>query len=321
MELNKIYYGNSLEGFPFIPDNSIDCCVTSPPYFNLRDYGVEGQIGLEQTPDEYIDKLVKVFREVRRVLKDCGTLWINIGDSYAGSGKGGANYPNNALKYKQETNRGSLGTPAIAKRFKDYKPKDLIGIPWMLAFALRADGWYLRQDIIWAKPNPMPESVKDRCTKAHEYIFLLSKSPKYYFDNKAIMEIANYDGRKDTRQKGSHKYSKNVTGLRAQTFAARGHERWLVINGEYMKNKRSVWSVATKPLHEEHFAPFPELLIKDCITAGCPENGIVFDPFIGSGTTAIVARKLNRNYIGIDLNKEYLNIADIRIYKELGLFK
>lgn len=321
MEINKIYYGNSLAGFPFLPDNSIDCCVTSPPYFNLRNYGVEGQIGLEETPYEYVEKLVKVFREVRRILKNNGTLWINIGDSYVGSGKGGANYPDNALKYKQGTNRGSLGITAIVKSFKDYKPKDLIGIPWMLAFALRADGWYLRQDIIWAKPNPMPESVKDRCTKAHEYIFLLSKSPKYYFDYKSIMEVANSGDRKDTRKKGSHKYSTGCTELNPQTFDPQSTERRVLINGKYMRNKRSVWQVLTKPFRGNHFATFPENLIIDCIKAGSPEGGIVFDPFIGSGTTAIVARKLNRNYIGIDLNKEYINIADIRIYKELGLFK
>lgn len=220
MELkNKIFQGNSLEILKTFPDNSIDMCVTSPPYFGLRDYGHEEQIGLEENPEEFIENLVNVFREVKRVLKKEGTLWVNIGDSYA---------------VEKKTNPIGI------------KPKDLIGIPWMLAFALRSDGWILRQDIIWSKPNPMPESVTDRCTKSHEYIFLLSKNKKYYYDYEQIMEKANYDGRKDTRSKGSHKYSQDVTGLRPQTFAARGHERWIKIGGEYMKNKRSVWSVSTK---------------------------------------------------------------------------
>lgn len=188
MQLNTIHTGDCLEGLRKLPDNSVDCCATSPPYFNLRDYGVDGQIGLEDTPEEYISRLVEVFREVRRVLKPEGSLWVNIGDSYMGSMKGAANYPENAMNYKQGTNRGTLGVATIVKKYSGYKRKDLIGIPWMLAFALRADGWYLRQDIIWHKPSVMPESVLDRCTKAHEYIFLLSKCPKYYFDSSSISE-------------------------------------------------------------------------------------------------------------------------------------
>ena len=273
MEANIIYNIDCLTGLRNLPDDSIDCCVTSPPYFNLRDYGVSGQIGLEDTPEQYIQKLVGVFHEVRRVLAPAGTLWVNIGDCYAGSGKGAANYPDNAMKYKQGTNRGTVGRSAIVKKFDGYKSKDLIGIPWMLAFALRADGWFLRQDIIWAKPNPMPESMKDRCTKSHEYIFLLSKSPKYYFDCEAIHEKAVTSG-----------------------------------------------TIPTQPLQEAHFATFPEKLVADCILAGCPENGIVLDPFMGSGTTGIVARKFNRKYIGFELNPEYIQIADKRLKKELGLF-
>jgi DNA modification methylase len=255
---------------------------------------------MEETPEEYIDNLVCVFMEVYRVLKPSGTLWLNIGDSYC-VGKG----------YTRPTD----------KKHEYIKPKDLIGIPWMLAFALRREGWYLRQDIIWHKPNPMPESVKDRCTKAHEYIFLLTKSKNYFFDHKSVMEKAVYDGRKDTRMKGSHKYAQGVTGLSPQTFAARGHERWQIVDGQYMKNKRSVWTVNLKPFKGEHFATFPGALITDCIKAGCPANGIVLDPFFGSGTTGVVARKLDRNYIGFELNPEYVIISNDRINRELGIFR
>ena len=220
-----ILCGDALETLKTLESGSISCCVTSPPYYGLRDYGVDGQIGLEETPEKYIDRLVAVFREVKRVLRDDGTLWLNIADSYAGSGKGAAQYPENAQKYKQGTNKGTVGQKAICSVHGvggGIKAKDLIGIPWMLAFALRADGWYLRQDIIWAKPNPMPESVRDRCTKSHEYIFLLSKSARYYFDKDSIEEPAHYDGRNDTEFKGSKKYLEN------KDLAANGraHERW-----------------------------------------------------------------------------------------------
>ncbi len=312
METNIIHSGDSELVLKTLPDNSIDCCVTSPPYYGLRDYGKKKQIGLEKTPEEYIDRLVAVFIEVYRVLKPTGTLWLNIGDSYAGSGKGAATHADNAKRYKQGTNKGTL-SPSTAIKIQGYKPKELIGVPWMLAFALRRSGWYLRQDIIWNKKNPMPESVKDRCTKAHEYIFLLTKSKKYYYDYEAIMEEAAYDGRKDTRSKGSHKYSQGVTGLAPQNFAARAHDRWVIKDGKFMRNKRSVWTVATKPFKEAHFAVFPEQLITDCIKAGCPENGIVLDPFFGAGTTGVVAQRLNRNFIGIELNPEYIDIAIKRI--------
>jgi hypothetical protein len=225
---------------------------------------------------------------------------------------------------KQATNKGNFfmvnRSPAPVP--SGLKAKDLIGIPWMLAFALRADGWYLRQDIIWHKPNPMPESVKDRCTKAHEYVFLFTKSAKYYFDNRAIMQLAAYDGRASNIRKGSPKYAhESATGLGVQTFAIRERERWKCDeNGNFMRNKRSVWTVTTQPEKEAHYACFPQNLIIDCIKAGCPEGGIVLDPFMGSGTTAVVARKLNRNYVGFELNPDYIEIAEKKLKRELGVF-
>ncbi|MDR1459716.1 MAG: site-specific DNA-methyltransferase [Bacteroidales bacterium] len=354
MKLNYIYNTDCRVGLKKMPDNFIDCCVTSPPYYGLRDYGNEAQIGLEDTPEDYIERIVGVFMEIYRVLKPSGTLWLNIGDSYWG-GKGYSGSSAGEYQYKRRkegksinpaaSNFGGYGTIRPTDRKHQFiKRKDLIGIPWMLAFALRNAGWYLRQDIIWHKPNPMPESVKDRCTKSHEYIFLLTKSANYYFDYEAILESAAYDGRKDTAFKGSNKYSEEeATGLNVQTFASKGHERWPnKIRGFAEKdgqtgltpsrhgsgipacparNKRDVWSVCTKAEKESHFAVFPDTLIVDCIKAGCPENGIVLDPFMGSGTTAIVARKLNRNYIGFELNPEYVKISNRKIYNELGLFK
>lgn len=312
LETNKIYQGDVLKVLKTFPDESIHCCVTSPPYWGLRDYGVEGQLGLESTPEEYVEKMVEVFREVKRVLRKDGTLWLNLGDSYANAnpGSGGQCKLSGAGRNMTEARYTN-----IKRDVSSLKPKDLVGIPWMVAFALRADGWYLRQDIIWHKPNPMPESVKDRCTKAHEYIFLLSKSRKYYYDHEAIKEPAAYDGRKDTLLKGSPKYEKGVVpGQVEQSMAAKGHERWKKNErGEYVRNKRSVWTIPTKPFKEAHFATFPEKLIEPCILAGCPEGGIVLDPFMGSGTTAVVALKHNRNYIGIELNPEYIKIAEKRI--------
>lgn len=311
MEINQIYNSECLSGLKELPASSVNCCVTSPPYFGLRDYGHDAQIGLEKTPEEYIQKLVDVFREVHRVLKDDGTLWVNIGDSYAGSMKGAAGFPDNAMNYKQGTNRGTLGKATLVKQCTGCKPKDLIGIPWMLAFALRADGWYLRQDIIWSKPSVMPESVKDRCTKSHEYIFLLSKNKLYYFDNDAIVEKAvSYDT-----------IVRNREATKLNNTPGRKKMGGLTRNDYLTRNKRSVWTVATQPLREAHFATYPEKLIVDCIKAGCPEDGIVLDPFMGAGTTAIVARKLNRNYLGFELNPEYVSIANDRIERELGIFK
>ena len=331
--LNRIINIDCKSGISNLTDNSIDCVVTSPPYFGLRDYGISEQIGLEETPDLYIEKLLQIFSEVYRVLKKEGTFWLNIGDSYAGSGHGYLS----EIKDKQATNKGSLcfrnRPPAPVP--KGLKAKDLIGIPWMLAFALRESGWYLRQDIIWNKTNPMPESVRDRCTKSHEYIFLLTKSKKYYFNYEAILEPAAFDGRKDTMMKGSQKYAENYTGLNQQSFASKGHERCpnkirgyatkegniglpasyhgINIQTYPARNKRDVWTLSTKPLKEAHFASYPPELILPCILAGCPEQGIVLDPFMGSGTTAIVAKQNNRNYIGFELNPEYVSIAEKRI--------
>lgn len=307
LEINKIYNMDCMEGLKQLDDNSINCCVTSPPYWGLRDYGVEGQLGLESTPEEYVSKMVEIFREVRRVLRDDGTLWLNLGDCYSGSCQtGGVN---------SISGKGKSQPHVKHKRNTNLKPKDLVGIPWMVAFALRADGWYLRQDIIWHKPNPLPESVKDRCTKAHEYIFLLSKSQHYYYDHEAIKEPAAYDGRKDTLMKGSPKYEKCVVpGQVAHSIAAKGRERWKKNErGEYVRNKRSVWTIPTKPFKEAHFATFPPDLIKPCILAGCPKNGIVLDPFMGSGTTGMVAAMYQRNFIGFELNPEYCKMAEKRI--------
>ena len=308
IEKNTIINGNSLEVLKSLPDNSIDCCVTSPPYYALRDYGCDGQIGLEETPEKYIERLCDVFSEVRRVLTPEGTLWLNIADSYWGGGWRNAQFN----EHSGDIQKGSKGTycglslPACKGKVGEYKPKDLIGIPWMLAFALRSQGWYLRQDIIWQKPNPMPESVTDRCTKSHEYIFLLSKSQKYYFDHEAIQEKAKYPF--DNRgERGDSRRGTQMNSMSGQT-------------GE-MRNMRDVWTVNTKPCKEAHFATYPFELIKPCILAGCPENGIVLDPFMGSGTTAIVARSLNRNYLGVELNPEYIKIAHKRLEKHLGMFQ
>jgi len=254
-----------------IDSGSIHCCVTSPPYFGLRDYGHDAQIGLEKTPEEFVSKLVDVFREVKRVLRDDGTLWLNIGDSYNGSGGQGTK-PNIMSK------EAAQGRGGKAIKVDGIKHKDLIGIPWMLAFALRSDGWYLRQDIIWNKPNPMPESVQDRCTKAHEYIFLLAKSKKYYYDNESIKEISS------SKSKGYDK-----------------------------ANKRSVWTVPTKPYSGAHFATFPTDLIEPCVKAGCPIGGTVLDPFSGAGTTGLVAQRHGRNAILCELNEGYAAIAEKRI--------
>ena len=273
MEKNKVYLGDSLEIIKTFPDKSIDCVVTSPPYYGLRDYGVDGQIGLEETPEEYIGKLVSLFREIRRCLKDEGTCWVNLGDSYSGNCS------------RASKGRAGMGAEREGVFIKGggLPPKNLIGIPWRFAFAMQADGWILRQDIIWHKPNPMPESVTDRCTKAHEYIFLFSKQEKYYFDAQSIQE-------------------ESEAGLKDVVYTTR--------------NKRDVWSVCVKPNKEAHSATYPPELITPCILAGCPEQGIVLDPFMGSGTTGIVARTFNRNYVGCELNPEYCKISERRIWDE-----
>jgi len=294
---NKIEFGDCRETMRRWKEQGIKAqtCVTSPPYFGLRDYGHEGQIGLEQTPEEYITAMVEVFRCVWDVLEDDGTLWLNIGDSYASYRHGKAT-PDTTLGNSTGTlvPKGSARNQ-MASSFQgsEVKHKDLIGIPWMLAFALRADGWYLRQEIIWAKPNPMPESVKDRCTKSHEQIFLLVKSPKYYCDMGAIAEPAT------TGDCGSS-FTRGKTGSKKQTAVGQGER---VDDG--IRNKRSVWTVSTKPYSGAHFAVFPADLIEPCILAGAPAGGVVLDPFMGSGTTAQVAQNLGRQYLGCELNPEY----------------
>ena len=313
--LNRTHCVDCLDGLAWIPSGSVDCVITSPPYFNLRDYHTDGQLGLEETPEEYIARLAGVFDEVRRVLKDSGTLWIVIGDSYVGSCKGGARYYQKTKKYKQNTNTGALECTAIFKASGKYKRKDLIGIPWMLAFELRRRGWYLRQDIIWQKPNPMPESMTDRCTRSHEYIFLLSKKRHYYFSQ--MLEPAKYDGRRDTRIKGSHKYSQGVTGLNPQTFAARGMDRWpRSEDGRYLRNVRDVWNIPIRHSSLNHFATFPEDLATRILLAACPERGTVLDPFMGSGTVAIAAVRNHRQFIGFDISRDYVEIANERVEKE-----
>ena len=288
--MNKILFGDCRETLKTI-DVKARMCVTSPPYYGLRNYGDEDkQIGMEQTPEEYIEQLVDVFRSVRDVLTDDGTLWLNIGDTYYNYRSDG-NYPKQTVsRTKQDLPDFS---PVRGNKLHNLKSKDLIGIPWMLAFALRADGWWLRQDIIWNKPNPMPESVKDRCTKSHEYIFLLSKSKQYFYDNEAIKEPVKQDW--GTRDRTNGKYHNPGTGLAPHSGLSKSYDR---------KNKRSVWTVTNKPYKGAHFACFPPDLIEPCILAGSEENDIVLDPFMGSGTTAMVAKKHNRNYLGCELHED-----------------
>ena len=399
MELDKVYLGDALEVIRSFPDESVDCVVTSPPYFGLRDYGTgtwvggdpncnhyrdtkasdkvatghkrmqeagspvgdaiyrsvcpkcgavreDKQIGLEDTPDEYVERLVLLFREIRRVLKKEGTLWVNIGDSYNNTA------PGNKTPHGFSQNRPSYinyeDKKMRDKRLVDgLKRKDLIGIPWMLAFALRSDGWYLRQDIIWHKPNPMPESVTDRCTKSHEYIFLFSKSEKYYFDHEAIQEEAvtnegrppgvvrnrefGYDS-KENLHPDAYLKPRWGNGSKRERTNNQGHAKkengghrdnsggfdcdMVIRNGVVFRNKRDVWTVTLTPTKEAHFATYPQLLVKPCVLAGCPEGGVVLDPFMGSGTTGIVAMKLGRHYVGTELNPEYQQMATRRIAEE-----
>ena len=275
-------------------------CVTSPPYYGLRDYGGEdNQIGQEQSPEEFVAQLVDVFSKVRDVLTDDGTLWLNIGDSYYNYRKDGCIPKQSVAKNRQDL---PVTTPRRSNKLVGYKDKDLIGIPWMLAFALRADGWYLRQDIIWHKPNPMPESVKDRCTKSHEYIFLLSKSKYYYYDHEAIKEPVKQDW--GTRNRKNGKYHNEGTGLQPHSGLTKSYTK---------KNKRSVWSVTNKPYKGAHFACYPPDLIEPCILAGSEKGDIVLDPFMGSGTTAMVAKKNSRAYIGCELHEDYASLQSERI--------
>ena len=298
--VDLILFGDCRETLKQFPRGSAQMCVTSPPYYGLRDYGGEdNQIGMEQSPEDYVNEMVQVFREVRDVLADDGVLWLNIGDSYYNYRSDG-NYPKQSVsKTRQDL---PMSTPVRGNKLKVYKQKDLIGIPWMLAFALRADGWYLRQDIIWNKPNPMPESVKDRCTKSHEYIFLLSKNQNYYYDNEAIKEPVKQDWGTRDRTKG--KYHNPGTGLQPHSGLTKSYER---------KNKRSVWTVNKKPYKGAHFATYPEELIEPCILAASRPGDTILDPFMGSGTTAYVARKHDRHYIGCELHEDYGSLIQKRI--------
>jgi DNA modification methylase len=331
--------GDCREVLTTMAPEAVHMCVTSPPYFGLRDYGVEGQMGLEESPDAYVAGMVEVFREVRRVLRADGTLWLNIGDSYANDGKWGGSTGGKAAKALH-------GATGIGRRkvVTGLKPKDLIGIPWMLAFALRADGWYLRQEIIWHKKNPMPESVSDRCTKAHESLFLLSKSPRYYFDADAIKERAvsdhlagNQSHKAATAYEQGDEKHRTKAGLVAycerqrrkrDSFKRDDSKRASVIPGQAVgthrpdraeseydldtRNKRSVWTIATRPFREAHFATFPPALVEPCILAGSQPGGTVLDPFGGAGTTGLVAEALGRDSILIELNPKYVDIAERR---------
>lgn len=305
---SKILCGDAVEQLKWLADESVDMCVTSPPYYGLRDYGEDGQIGIEQSPNEYIQRLVKVFDEVYRVLKKDGTLWVNIGDSYAGSGKG----PSTISKHGKSKDVFNMENRIydVPKTWDGIKPKDLIGIPWMLAFALRNRGWYLRSDIIWHKLNCLPESAKDRPTKCHEYIFLLSKSRNYYFDYMSIREPLK-EVSKERYKRGRSANGKYV----GKQGISNEKENSLDFDQQF-RRKRDVWSVSTNSYKmDEHFAMYPEKLIEPCILAGSRVGEIVLDPFFGSGTTGAVAKRLGREYIGIDLNERYCQKAKERIDK------
>lgn len=329
-----------------LPDESVNCCVTSPPYWGLRDYGVDGQLGLEPTPEEYTVKMVEVFREVKRVLRKDGTLWLNLGDSYASniSNNGGYSDKSTLAGFSRPDTKGRLANESgkTVKLAHGLKPKNLVGIPWRVAFALQKDGWYLRSDIIWAKPNPMPESVTDRPTKAHEYIFLLSKSERYYYDAEAIKEPITESSvvrlaQDIDNQAGSQRVPGKTNGpMKAvgKKDKQRGHsrrhagfnDRWnqMTTSEQHSmaRNKRTVWNIATKPFSEAHFAVFPPEIPEICIKAGCPEQGWVLDPFAGSGTTLMVAAQLWRNAIGIELNPEYCELIKRRMAGiEVNLFQ
>jgi DNA modification methylase len=300
----QILVGDCLAVLPTLPEAIVQCCVTSPPYWGLRDYGTAGQLGLEPTPDDYIAKMVAVFREVWRVLKDDGVIWVNMGDSYAGSSMSGGGKESSTLVGTHHEDRNGCRFNGTKRELGTLKHKDLCGIPWRLAFALQADGWYLRSDIIWAKPNPMPESVLDRPTKSHEFIFLLSKRERYFYDAESIKEPIAYstlnDRRLGTSGTGRPRYDLNGDAACPSGFTGGSMDG---------RNKRTVWTVPTQPYAEAHFATFPEDLIKPCILAGSKLGDTVLDPFLGSGTTAAVALELGRSAIGIELNPSYAQMA------------
>jgi len=304
----EIKVGDSLEVLKTMDEQSVHCCVTSPPYWALRNYGHDGQLGQEETPEEYVENLVQIFHEVKRVLRDDGTLWLNLGDSYVGSGNKG--------KHKDNKDRKNRNGQVIAKNNKvqGLKPKDMVGIPWRVAFALQADGWYLRSDIIWNKNNPMPSPVQDRPTSSHEYIFLLSKNRQYYYDKDAILEPLLEPNRKDSKSGfGGYKHTSQPERTTNSTYSGRKFDA-SKLKG---KNKRDVWTVATTGYKGSHVAVYPPKLIEPCILAGCPDGGTVLDPFSGSGTTGVVALNNQKNYIGIELSPEYVKLSEDRITKEV----
>lgn len=344
-----IIQGDWIEQLKKLPDESVQCCVTSPPYWGLRDYGIEGQLGLEKTPQEYVAKLVEGFKEVRRVLKKNGTCWLNLGDCYSQGGSGQNFSLEHGSTANGTTSLGGYGHVKNQRKPKDIglKPKDLVGVPWMVAFELRADGWYLRSDIIWSKPNPMPESVTDRPTRAHEYLFLLTKNKKYYYDHKAIKEQPSpalvkqveegYNGQaiKDylgaSVQDASATKSRIINGYRNRIDKQRGHsrrhegfnEKWDALTPKEQamlgSNKRSVWTIAPANFKEAHFATFPPALVRPCILAGAKCGDMVLDPFGGSGTTGMVAFQLGRSATLIELNPEYAKLIERRIDITPGL--
>jgi len=318
MTTHRIIPGDCIAGLRTLPDASVHCCVTSPPYWGLRDYGHDGQIGLESTPEAYVARMVEVFREVRRVLREDGTCWVNLGDSYANQKSGDTYSGFNDRYFNRSTDGGKQAkTVSGAKvgklEFAGLKPKDLVGIPWRVAFALQADGWWLRQDIIWHKPNPMPESVRDRCTKAHEYVFLLTKSERYFYDAEAVSEAGAWCGKQLGIVRGKKVRAESM-GRKPSGNEVPGADAIAPAR----RNRRSVWTITTKPYSGAHFAVMPPDLVEPCIKAGCPEGGTVLDPFAGSGTTLAVAAELGRNGIGCELNPDYITLAEQRIAQSRG---
>lgn len=313
LQTNVIHTGDALAVLKTLPDNSINCVVTSPPYFGLRDYGHEDQIGLEPTPREYVDAMVAVFAEVRRVLTDDGCAWVNLGDSYSTHRAGKVDNPFATsglagMKTAEVARSTKVGQEAY--RNTDLPEKNLLGIPWRVAFGLQDDGWILRSDIIWSKPSCMPESVTDRPTRAHEYVFLLTKQARYWYDADAIQDKAiNTTKHRDLGTRGTQGYAaaSGAIGRRPQRDSSGG-----LGSGEY-RNARTVWTITTEPTPFAHFATMPQKLVRRCIVAGCPVGGVVLDPFMGSGTTALVARREGRQYVGIELNPEYVAIAERRL--------
>lgn len=302
----SIIEGDVMERIAEMETESVQTCITSPPYWGLRDYGHEDQIGLEATPEEYTEKMVAVFREVRRVLRDDGTLWLNMGDSYANSGSAPPRPDHSGGDLlgtygKQAYSAASQGPARITP--VGLKPKDLVGIPWRVAFALQADGWYLRSDIIWAKPNPMPESITDRPTKSHEYLFLMSKSKRYYYDSESIRETAIDD----------HDSGNGFVRTERISYGGRGDPTLWVRKGSGTRNRRTVWTIPTQPFPGAHFAVFPPALVEPCVLAGSREDDLVLDPFAGSGTVGVVCRKHSRRFIGIEINPKYAAMARGRL--------